>query len=80
MSESILCANCGYTVTNDIQLPTPPVPDLLGRNYFVSESQAQMICDTISAAQADISRLDGEITRLNAVLDGLTLKRGALQT
>jgi len=39
-----------------------------------------MICDTISVAQADISRLDGEITRLNAVLDGLTRKRDALQT
>jgi hypothetical protein len=80
MSESILCANCGYTITNDIVLPTTPVPDLLGGNYVVSEFHAQMICDTISAAQADISRLDGEITRLQVVLDGLTNKRDALQT
>jgi hypothetical protein len=56
------------------------VPDLLGGNYVGSESQAQMICDTISAAQSDISRLDDEITRLNAVLDSLTRKRDTLQT
>jgi len=80
MSEPILCAKCGHTVANDIELPTTPVPDLLGGHYIASESQAQMICDTISVAQADISRLDGEITRLNAVLDGLTRKRDALQT
>jgi hypothetical protein len=69
MSESILCAKCGYTVANDIELPTTPVPDLLGGHYIPSEFQAKMICDTISTAQADISRLDDEITRLNAVLD-----------
>ena len=80
MSESVLCAKCGHTVANDIELPTTPVPDLLGGHYIASEFQAKMICDTISAAQADISRLDGEITRLNAVLDGLTRKRDALQT
>ena len=80
MSASVLCAKCGHTVANDIELPTTPVPDLLGGHYIASESQAQMICDTISAAQADILRLDGEITRLNAVLDGLTRKRDALQT
>ncbi|KIM76273.1 hypothetical protein PILCRDRAFT_52577, partial [Piloderma croceum F 1598] len=57
-----------------------PVPNLLGGNYVVSESRAQMICDMISAVQADISRLDGKITRLQAVLDGLTNKRDALQT
>ncbi|KIM80696.1 hypothetical protein PILCRDRAFT_9501 [Piloderma croceum F 1598] len=79
MSKSVLCAKCGHTVANDIELPTTPVPDLLGGHYVASESQAQMICDTISVAQADISRLDGEITRLNAVLDGLTRKRDALQ-
>ena len=80
MSESILCAKCGYTVANDIELPTIPVPDLLGGHYIPSEFQAKMICDTISTAQADISRLDDEITRLNGVLDGLTRKRDALQT
>jgi hypothetical protein len=79
MSASVLCAKCGHTVANDIELPTTPVPDLLGGHYIASESQAQMICDTISAAQADISRLDDEITRLHAVLDGLTHKRDALQ-
>jgi hypothetical protein len=80
MSESVLCAKCGHTIANDIELPTTPVPDLLGGHYIASESQVQMICDTISVAQAGISRLDDEITRLNAVLDGLTRKRDALQT
>ena len=80
MPESILCAKCGHTVANDIEVPTTPVPDLLGGHYIASESQAQMIGDTISVAHADILRLDGEITRLNAILDGLTRKRGALQT
>jgi len=79
MSESVLCAKCGHTITNDIELPTTPVPDLLGGHYIASESQAPMICDTISVAQADILQLDGEITRLNAVLDGLTRKRDTLQ-
>jgi hypothetical protein len=80
MSESILCAKCGHTVANDIEVPTTPVPDLLGGHYVASESQAQMISDTILVAQADILRLDGEITRLNAILDGLTRKRDTLQT
>jgi len=79
MSESILCAKCGHTVANNIELPTTPVPDLLGGSHFVSESQARMIYDTISSARADISQLDSEITRLDAVLDGLTRKRDALQ-
>jgi hypothetical protein len=49
-SEPILRAKCGHTVANDIKLPTTPVPDLLGGHYIASESQAQMICDTISVA------------------------------
>ncbi|KIM76269.1 hypothetical protein PILCRDRAFT_77908 [Piloderma croceum F 1598] len=77
---SILCAECGHTITNDIELLTTPVPNLLGGNYVASESQAQMICDMISITQADILRLNGEITHLNAVLDGLTHKHDALQT
>jgi hypothetical protein len=39
-----------------------------------------MVHDTISSAQADISQLDGEIHRLQALLDGLIHKRDALQT
>jgi hypothetical protein len=77
--SSTLCARCGHTVVNDIELPTTPVPDLLSGNYIPTESQTQMICDTISSAQADISQLDGEITRLQAVLDGLAHKRDALR-
>ncbi|KIM84159.1 hypothetical protein PILCRDRAFT_818480 [Piloderma croceum F 1598] len=76
--SSTLCERCGHTVVNDIELPTTPVPELLGGNYIATESQTQMICDTISSAQADISQLDGEITRLQAVLDGLAHKRDAL--
>ena len=78
--SSALCANCGYTVANDIQLPTTPVPDSLGGNYIASESQAQMVHDTISFARADILQLDGEIHRLQALLDELIRKRDALQT
>jgi F-box-like len=78
-SESALCANCGYTVANDMELPTTPVLDLLGGNYVASESQAQMICDTISSVRAGFSRLESEITRLSAVLDGLTAKHDAFQ-
>src|SRR5882672_9516402 len=75
-----LCANCGHTVANHMELPTTPVLDLLGGNYVASESQAQMICDTISSVRAgNISRLEGEITRLRAVLDGLTAKLDAFQ-
>ena len=65
-------------MTNDINVPTTPVPDLLGTNHLAPASQSRIICDTISAAQADISQLDGEITRLRTVLDGLMLKREAL--
>jgi hypothetical protein len=81
--SSALCANCGYTIANDIQLPTTPVPDLIldARGaYVASESQAQLIHDTISSTQANISQLDGEIHRLQALLDGLIHKRDALQT
>jgi hypothetical protein len=77
MSEPILCAKCGHIVA---KLPTTPVPDLLDGHYIASEFLAQMICDTISVTQADISRLDSEITRLKAVLDDLTRKRDALRT
>ena len=80
MSQSILCAKCGHTVANDIEVPTTPVPDLLGGHYIASESQAQMISNTILVAEGDIMRLSGEITRLNAILDGLTCKRDALRT
>ncbi|KIM73811.1 hypothetical protein PILCRDRAFT_80733, partial [Piloderma croceum F 1598] len=81
--SSALCANCGYTTANGIQLPTTPVPDLIqgARGVYVaSESEAQLINDTISSAQADISQLDGEIHRLQALLDDLIHKRDALQT
>jgi F-box-like len=81
--SSALCANCGYTIANGIQLPTTPVPDLIhgARGaYVASESQVQLIHDTISSAQADISQLDGEIYRLQALLDGLIHKRDTLQT
>jgi len=81
--SSALCANCGYTIANGIQLPTTPVPDLiLGARgaYVASESQVQLIRDTISSAQADISQLNGEIHRLKALLDSLIHKRDTLQT
>jgi hypothetical protein len=78
--SSTLCATCGNTVTNDIKLPTTPVPDILGTNHLAPASQTRIICDTISAAQADISQLDVEIIRLRAVLDGLMHKREALHT
>ena len=81
--SSALCANCGYTIANGIQLPTTPVPDLIQDAhgaYVASESQAQLIHNTISSTQANISQLDGEIHRLQAVLDGLKHKRDALQT
>jgi F-box-like len=71
------------TIANSIQLPTTPVPDLIqgARGaYVASESQVQLIHDTISSAQADISQLDGEIHRLQALLDGLIHKRDTLQT
>jgi hypothetical protein len=67
-------------MANDIDLPTSPVPDLLDGNCVALPSQTHMIYDTVSVAQADISRLDGEILRLQAVLDGLVSKREALHT
>ena len=67
-------------MVNDIELPTSPMPDLLVGNCVALPSQTHMIYDTVSIAQADISRLDGEILRLQAVLDGLVSKREALRT
>jgi hypothetical protein len=67
-------------VANDIELPISPVPDLLDGNHVALPSQAHMIYDTVSVAQADISQLDGEILRLQGVLDGLVSKREALHT
>jgi hypothetical protein len=48
--------------------------------YVPSKSKAQMICDTISSTRAYISQLDGEIIRLQVLLNGLMRKRDALQT
>lgn len=67
-------------MANDIELPTSPVPDLLDGNHVALLSQTHVIYDTVSVAQADISQLDVEILRLQAVLDGLVSKREALCT
>jgi len=83
MSSALCAKNCGNTIANGIQLPTTPVPDLIQGAcgaYIASESQAQLIHNVISSAQADISQLDGEIHCLQALLDGLIHKRDALQT
>ena len=75
----VLCAKCGHTAANDVELPTTPVPDLLHGNRVASGSQTRMICDTISAARSSISQLVGEIARLRGVIEGLLHKRDALE-
>jgi hypothetical protein len=77
--SSVLCAKCGHTAANDVELPTTPVPDLLHGNHVASGSQTGMIRDTITTAGSSISQLAGEITRLWDVIDGLKHKRDALE-
>ena len=76
--SSTPCAKCGYTAANDIEVPITPVPTLLGGNQIASTSETLVIYDTIAAAEADISQIDDEATRLQAILDGLACKRAAI--
>src|ERR1700691_2676050 len=80
--SSVFCANCGHTLANDIELPTTPVPDLLGGYHVASPSQERLILDAISNAQATIFQLDDKITYLQDVVvlvDSLMQKRDAIQ-
>lgn len=78
---STTCGNCGHLLTRpDIQLPTSPVPQLLGGNRVITPSQAQIVHSTISATLSDISQLDREINRTQMILDELRRKRADLQS
>ena len=74
----VLCAKCGHTAGNDVELPTTPIPDLQ-RNHIVSGSQTRMICGTITVSRSGISQLAGEITRLRGVIAGLIHKCDKLE-
>ena len=77
---SPLCADCGHSVTCNIEVPISPAPKLLGSNQVAPTTQAPTIRRTVANTQRDISRLDLEINRLYETAHELRQKRDALQT
>ncbi|KIM73765.1 hypothetical protein PILCRDRAFT_14986 [Piloderma croceum F 1598] len=62
----------------DIQVPTTPVPELLGGYLVPTPIQTQLILDTLSTAQSYISQIDNEIIRLMSNVEELQSKRADL--
>lgn len=78
---STICDKCGHSLNRpDIRLRTSPFPTLLGKNHCLPAPQADIVRSTIFATLADVSQLDNQILRLQAVVEELKRKRQDLQT
>jgi F-box-like len=77
-SVSLLCPSCGHAITKDIQVPTTPVPELLGGYFVPTTIQTQLIHDTLSTAQSYMSQIDNEVIRLTSDVEELQSKRADL--
>lgn len=80
-SSTVACPNCGYSLTDTIAVPSSPVPTLLRvRTHTVpSSSEIKLIQSTLSHVYSNITGIDAEIDRVQAVLDSLKRKRRDLE-
>ncbi|KZP11476.1 hypothetical protein FIBSPDRAFT_756686, partial [Athelia psychrophila] len=71
------CSNCWFS--RSITIPKSPLPDLVDTNYALSPSQEQLVQDALEKTKFNMSHIDNEIARVQAVLKELLHARKALQ-
>lgn len=75
----MLCSQCTFTVTNEIHVPPPPVPRLLGTNFVPDELELTYIYHVLAKVQSDILLVDSEIAQVEELWGYLCAKRSALE-
>ena len=75
----LVCFNCGSALTGrDLSIPPTPVPTLIGTSTVPSPTEESAIKRWLLDIDSDLSQLDGEIDRVQAVLDTLRRKHQML--
>jgi hypothetical protein len=74
-----ICPNCRTPLVGTTDIPSSPVPHLLGTNKVTCAVECLKIQDSIAAVQPAISQLDNDIACVQRVLERLTMERKVLQ-
>ncbi|KIM90429.1 hypothetical protein PILCRDRAFT_183135, partial [Piloderma croceum F 1598] len=77
-SSYTACTSCGSMTVADATTIPSPMPDRVGTDYVPSSSEANVIRSTLSQVQCNISLLDHESGRLQAMLDRVSHNRETL--
>lgn len=74
------CTNCGHGIgLRGVQTPPSPIPQLLNTNHTPSLAQCHPVKATITDKLPNISRLEAEIDRLQAIIEDLKRECGSLR-
>jgi hypothetical protein len=79
-SSKILCAECGYPLLTNTQVPSFPVPDLIHKPRVPSSFEANLIQRTLSGVRSNILRLDDMMQQLQDIMQKISIFREGLST
>lgn len=74
-SSSSRCKHCGLTSDREAVVISSPIPTLLRTNRVPSNEELEKAGQSVTDAQSALARLDGEISRIKTLLDGLERER-----
>ncbi|KIM85837.1 hypothetical protein PILCRDRAFT_817078 [Piloderma croceum F 1598] len=79
MSSRSLCSKCGALTENTYNVYLSPPSDMLNSNTVFSAAQTSRFSKMVSDIEADLSRLDGEMSQLQMAMDHLVTERQKLE-